>query len=79
MFCFGPHASTVPADSMARVPAVDGMFVGEPEEAILQLAMLESLDKLAEVPSLTWRNQATSGAVPLLPFAQALRTSKTGR
>jgi anaerobic magnesium-protoporphyrin IX monomethyl ester cyclase len=63
MFCFGPHASTVPADSMARVPAVDGMFVGEPEDAILQLAMLESLEKVSEVPSLTWRNQAAGGAV----------------
>src|SRR4029450_4340563 len=42
MFCFGPHASTAPALSMARVPEADGMFVGEPEEAILQLAQLES-------------------------------------
>ena len=38
MFCFGPHASTTPAESMARAPAVDGMFVGEPEDAVLQLA-----------------------------------------
>src|SRR5829696_4276514 len=36
MFCFGPHASTVPATSMQRAPAIDGMFVGEPEEAALQ-------------------------------------------
>ena len=33
MFCFGPHASTTPAESMARAPEVDGMFVGEPEDA----------------------------------------------
>src|SRR5688500_17169720 len=26
MFCFGPHASTVPAESMARAVEVDGMF-----------------------------------------------------
>ena len=40
MFCFGPHASTVPGESMARAPQVDGMFVGEPEDAALQLAGL---------------------------------------
>src|SRR5690606_28916181 len=32
IFCFGPHASTVPAESMRRAPTVDGMFVGEPED-----------------------------------------------
>ena len=32
MFCFGPHASTTPAESMQRAPDVDGMFVGEPED-----------------------------------------------
>ena len=55
MFCFGPHASTAPAQSMARVPQVDGMFVGEPEEAVQQLAALDSLDRLGEIASLTWR------------------------
>src|SRR5512138_2547190 len=30
LFCFGPHASTTAAESMARAPDVDGMFVGEP-------------------------------------------------
>jgi len=55
MFCFGPHASTVPAESMNRATDVDGMFVGEPEDGVLQLAALESLDGLADVPSLTWR------------------------
>ena len=34
MFCFGPHASTTPLESMSRAPAVDGMFVGEPEDAV---------------------------------------------
>jgi anaerobic magnesium-protoporphyrin IX monomethyl ester cyclase len=63
MFCFGPHASTAPAESMARATQVDGMFVGEPEEAMLQLASLASLDNLAEVASLTWRNAAAGGAV----------------
>ena len=55
LFCFGPHASTTPHASMLRAPAVDGMFVGEPEEAALQLARLDSLDQLSAIPSLTWR------------------------
>jgi anaerobic magnesium-protoporphyrin IX monomethyl ester cyclase len=59
MFCFGPHASTAPAQSMARVPQVDGMFVGEPEDAVQQLAALDSLDRLGEIPSLTWRRNGT--------------------
>jgi radical SAM superfamily enzyme YgiQ (UPF0313 family) len=59
MFCFGPHASTTPAEAMARASAVDGMFVGEPEEAMLQLAMLDSLAHLGEIPSLTSRLDGT--------------------
>lgn len=55
MFCFGPHASTVPAISMERVPEVDGMFVGEPEDGALQLAQLDSVARAADVPNLTWR------------------------
>jgi anaerobic magnesium-protoporphyrin IX monomethyl ester cyclase len=62
MFCFGPHASTAPAASMERATEVDGMFVGEPEEAVLQVAALESLDRLSDVPSLTWRG--ATGIVP---------------
>jgi anaerobic magnesium-protoporphyrin IX monomethyl ester cyclase len=61
MFCFGPHASTVPALSMQRATAVDGMFVGEPEDAALQLASLDSAARLGEVASLTWRDP--SGAI----------------
>ncbi len=56
MFCFGPHASTVPDLAMARVPDVDGMFVGEPEEGLAQLAGLGSLAEAGAVPNLTWRN-----------------------
>jgi radical SAM superfamily enzyme YgiQ (UPF0313 family) len=58
MFCFGPHASTTPAKAMQRAPQVDGMFVGEPEDAALQLARLDSLDQLGSIPSLTWRRGA---------------------
>src|SRR5262249_53328733 len=54
IFCFGPHASTVPVESMARARTVDGMFVGEPEEGVLQLATLETVDRAGDVPSLTW-------------------------
>ena len=63
MFCFGPHASTAPAISMARVPGVDGMFVGEPEDGALQVAQLESVAALAEVPNLTYRPEGPAGPV----------------
>jgi radical SAM superfamily enzyme YgiQ (UPF0313 family) len=63
IFCFGPHASTAASQSMERAPLVDGMFVGEPEDAIVALATRGSVDGLGEVPSLTWRNSAAGGAV----------------
>jgi anaerobic magnesium-protoporphyrin IX monomethyl ester cyclase len=53
--CFGPHASTVPGESMALAPEVDAMIVGEPEDAIVALGSGERLD-FASVPSVTWRN-----------------------
>lgn len=55
LVCFGPHASTAPAASMARAAAVDAMIVGEPEDALLQIAALDSVDRFEEVPSLTFR------------------------
>ncbi|MEO7192890.1 MAG: radical SAM protein [Vicinamibacterales bacterium] len=55
LFCFGPQASCSPLESMQRAPAVDGMLVGEPEDGLLALAALDSLDRLAEIPSLTFR------------------------
>jgi anaerobic magnesium-protoporphyrin IX monomethyl ester cyclase len=58
MFCFGPHASTAAAQSMDRAPAVDGMFVGEPEDAIVQLAQLPSIERVGDVPSIIWRDAA---------------------
>src|SRR5687767_3407970 len=60
MFCFGPHASTVPDLAMTRVPDVDGMFVGEPEEGLAQLASLGSRADLGAVPNLTWRDAGGS-------------------
>ena len=59
MFCFGPQASTAPVLSMSRATEVDGMFVGEPEDAILQLALLHSTDALGDIASLTWRTNGT--------------------
>jgi radical SAM superfamily enzyme YgiQ (UPF0313 family) len=56
MFCFGPHASAVPRESMLRAPDVDGMIVGEPEDGGVALATRESLADLGDIPSLTWRN-----------------------
>lgn len=55
LFCFGPHASAASALSMARAPQVDGMFVGEPEDAIVQLALLDLIERVGEVNSITWR------------------------
>ena len=77
MFCFGPHASATPATSMQRAPRVDGMFVGEPEDAALQLARLASLDQLGSIPSLTWRTgdrivphtaQGSYAGFPQMPY-----------
>ena len=56
LFCFGPHASTAPLESMQRAPQVDGMFVGEPEDAIVQLAQLPSNAQLGDVPTVIWRD-----------------------
>jgi radical SAM superfamily enzyme YgiQ (UPF0313 family) len=61
LYCFGPHASTAPLESMQRVPQVDGMFVGEPEDAIVQLAQLPSADRATDVPSVIWRDD--TGAI----------------
>jgi anaerobic magnesium-protoporphyrin IX monomethyl ester cyclase len=59
IFCFGPHASTTPQASMMRAPVVDGMFVGEPEDAVMSLARLDSIDGLSSIPSLTWRRHGS--------------------
>lgn len=55
IFCFGPHASTTPAESMAKAPEVDGMFVGEPEDAAMELAALETLNEAGNVAAMTYR------------------------
>ena len=55
LLCFGPHASCTPQESMERAPAVDGMFVGEPEDGILAAAALDSAERLDEIPTLICR------------------------
>ena len=40
---------------MERALGVDGFFVGEPEDGLLALGALESLDGLETIPSLTFR------------------------
>ena len=59
LFSFGPHASCTPLESMGRAPAVDGMFVGEPEDGLLALANLHRLSEVDSIPSLTYRAGAT--------------------
>src|SRR5262249_21982844 len=61
--------STTPHASMKRVSVVDGMFVGEPEDAALQLARLETLDELGTIPSLTWRSRSTESGDTIVPHA----------
>jgi anaerobic magnesium-protoporphyrin IX monomethyl ester cyclase len=54
LVCFGPHASTVPLESMTYAPQVDAMIVGEPEDAIVALGSGLRPD-FSAVPSVTWR------------------------
>lgn len=55
LFCFGPHASTVPRESMERASDVDGMFVGEPEDGVLALVSRGDFSALDGIPGLTYR------------------------
>jgi radical SAM superfamily enzyme YgiQ (UPF0313 family) len=55
LVCFGPHASTVPVESMQQAPAVDMMIAGEPEDAMLALASPEPPASLDQVAGVTWR------------------------
>jgi radical SAM superfamily enzyme YgiQ (UPF0313 family) len=59
LVCFGPHASGAPVESMERAPEVDAMVGGEPEEAVLALATLESIDKAGPIQGVTVRRGGT--------------------
>jgi radical SAM superfamily enzyme YgiQ (UPF0313 family) len=52
---FGPHASAAPDAAMRRAPDVDGLLVGEPEDAAAALAALGRDDDWRTVESLTFR------------------------
>jgi radical SAM superfamily enzyme YgiQ (UPF0313 family) len=55
LVCFGPHASTAAAESMARAASIDAMLVGEPEDGLVAIAALESPAQFDQVPTLTFR------------------------
>jgi anaerobic magnesium-protoporphyrin IX monomethyl ester cyclase len=55
LVCFGPHASAAPLESMERAPDVDAMIVGEPEDAVLAIAQLASLDDAPGIPGVLIR------------------------
>jgi radical SAM superfamily enzyme YgiQ (UPF0313 family) len=55
---FGPHASCAPLQALARAE-VDGVLVGEPEDAARQLAGLAAGDDWSAVPSLAFRRAGT--------------------
>ena len=64
LFCFGPQASCTPQESMDRAPEVDGLFIGEPEDGLIALAGLDSIDRLEDVPALTFRRARPGRAAP---------------
>lgn len=77
LICFGPHASGAPIESMERAIEVDAMVGGEPEEAVLALSSLDSLDGASEIPGVTIRrdgavvpakDRATFSGFPQMPF-----------
>ena len=55
VFGFGAFASCTPQEAMERASGIDGFFVGEPEDGLLALGALESLDGLETIPSLTFK------------------------
>ena len=60
LVCFGPHASCAPIEAMQRAPEVDAMIVGEPEDAVLALTELQSIEEVDHIPAIVWRR---SGAI----------------
>src|SRR5262245_33048983 len=49
---FGPHASATPTESIERATSVDAMFVGEPEDGLVALATMTSVDQFDTIPNL---------------------------
>ena len=59
LVCFGPHASAAPAESMEHAPDVDAMIVGEPEDAVVAIAQLESMDGASGIPGVVLRRDGS--------------------
>lgn len=53
---FGPHASAASGAALARAPHVDGVIVGEPEDAAVALAQLGADDDWRAIPSLAFHD-----------------------
>jgi anaerobic magnesium-protoporphyrin IX monomethyl ester cyclase len=59
LVCFGPHASATPVESMEHAPDVEAMVVGEPEDAVVAIAQLDSLDDTTGLPGVVLRRNGT--------------------
>jgi anaerobic magnesium-protoporphyrin IX monomethyl ester cyclase len=59
LVCFGPHASAAPIESMQHAPDVDAMVVGEPEDAVVAIVQLESIDGAAGIAGVVTRRDGT--------------------
>jgi len=77
LVCFGPHAACAPVESMARAPEVDAMIVGEPEDAVMAMLDLPSLDGVGAIPGVVSREagrvvpnkgRGTFAGFPDMPF-----------
>lgn len=56
LVCFGPHAACAPVESMERAPDVDAMIVGEPEDAVMAMLDMPSLDGVSAIPGVISRH-----------------------
>lgn len=54
LIAFGPHTSAVPIASMEKLPALDAVIIGEPEETVLQIAE-QSGGRLETIHGLCYR------------------------
>ena len=77
LVCFGPHVAGAPRESMERAPDVDAMIAGEPEDAVVELASLDSFEEADRIGALTIRRgdsilphrvRGTYSAFPSMPY-----------
>lgn len=56
LFCFGPHTSGIPEETLKEFPALKGVIVGEPEFTALEIAeRIKNRDSLKGVKGLVYR------------------------